>query len=299
MNIAQGLDEHMMPITAENGVCLALNERIGIETALDELKMQIQSDEVLFWGKVLGVEKDYYIALALYYKNKEFPLKRFYFALSDTFVFSELPQIHKHHLRHFKKYNTYFIGNPDTILEKYVSHHQQQQHQQPLTSYEIEKAIASGKFIPQNELKPLTECDRLSYVVRCIDNDTSVIPVGAMKMIPSNELRRDDNFSGLNADDVGDVRKYCHFRKAQKANKVELIEMGDAVFNSNFLDGLNEDKVQHCWSVHVDNAKTVCNIRSLVWPGYFAYHKTNTNMYGGCYIGYGYKVKDIAFMQQQ
>ena len=293
MNIAQGLDEHMAPITAANGVCLALPERIGIETALDELKMQIQCDEVLFWGKILGVEKDYYIALALYYKNKEFPLKRFYFALSDTFVFSELPEIHKHHLRHFKKYNTYFIGNPDMILEKYAS-----TQQTSLSSYEIEKAIANGVFTPQIELKPLTECDRLSYVVRCIDNDTSVIPVGAMKMLPSNELRRDDNFNGLSSDEVDHIGNYCHFRKAQKANKIELIEMGDAVFNSNFLDGLNEDTVQHSWSVHIDTARTVCNIRSLVWPGYFAYHKTNTNMYGGCYIGYGYKMKDISFMQQ-
>ena len=292
MNIAQGLDEHMTTITAANGVCLALNERIGIETALDELKMQVKCDEMLFWGKILGVEKDYYVALALYYKNKEFPLKRFYFASSDTFIFSELPEIQKHHLRHFKKYNTYFIGNPDTILEKYPA------TQTALSSYEIEKAIANGTFVPHIELKPLTECDRLSYVVRCIDNDTSVIPVGAMKMLPSNELRRDDNFNGLNSDTVGAVNSYCHFRKAQKPDKIELIEMGDAVFNSCFLDGLNEDTVQNSWSVHTDSARTVSNIRSLVWPGYFAYHKANTNMYGGCYIGYGYKMKDIAFMQQ-
>ena len=96
MNIAQGLDEHMAPISAVNAVCLSLPERIGIETALDALKLQIKCDEILFWGKILGAEKDYFIALALYYNNKEFPLKRFYFASSDNFIFSELPELQKH-----------------------------------------------------------------------------------------------------------------------------------------------------------------------------------------------------------
>ena len=292
MNIAQGLDEHMAPISAVNAVCLSLPERIGIETALDALKLQIKCDEILFWGKILGAEKDYFIALALYYNNKEFPLKRFYFASSDNFIFSELPELQKHHLRHFKKYNTYFIGNPNTVLERYPL---EQPHQ---SSYEIEKAIDKGIFNPPIEKKPLTECDRLSYVVRCIDNETSIIPIGAMKMLPSNEVRRNDTFQGLKADEIGMIDNYCHFRKAQIPNKVELIEMGDAVFDCRFLDALNEDTVKNSWSVHVDSAKTVCNIRSLLWPGYFAYHKANTDMYGGCYIGYGYKMKDIEFMQQ-
>ena len=44
----------------------------------------------------------------------------------------------------------------------------------------------------------MTETDRLSYVVRTIDHDTSVVPVGAYKMLPINELRRNDLFEGFN-----------------------------------------------------------------------------------------------------
>ena len=44
--------------------------------------------------------------------------------------------------------------------------------------------------------------------------------------------------------------------------------------------------------------KSICNLRNLIWPGYFAYHKANTNEFGGVYIGYGIKNVDIPFMQQ-
>ena len=80
MNIEYGLEESMNEISAVNGVCLSLEERIKLLTILDQLKSDIKCDEMLFWGKILGAEKDYYIAEALYYKNHNiFPKKKFYF----------------------------------------------------------------------------------------------------------------------------------------------------------------------------------------------------------------------------
>ena len=46
---------------------------------LDQLKSDIKCDEMQFWGKIIGAKKYYYIS----------------------------------------KFSTYFIGNPDIILEKY------------------------------------------------------------------------------------------------------------------------------------------------------------------------------------
>jgi len=37
------------------------------------------------------------------------------------------------------------------------------------------------------------------------------------------------------------------------------------------------------------------SLRSLQWPGYFAFHKANTNIFGGVYIGYGIQNEDLAF----
>ena len=122
MNIEQGLEENMKEISAVNGVCLSLEERIKIMTMLDQLKSDIKCDEMQFWGKILGAEKDYYISKALYYKGfQNFPKKKYFFCSSNNFIFSELPDIQPHHIDNFYKFNTYFIGNPDIILEKYES----------------------------------------------------------------------------------------------------------------------------------------------------------------------------------
>ena len=292
MNINQGIDEHMEYISGASGLCLSIPEKIKLETTLDSLKEEYKCEEMLFWGKIMGVEKDYYIALGLNYKEqRDFPLKKFFFASSTNFVFSELPEIKEHHIPDFQKFNSYFIGNPDIILVKYDSDSQ-------LNSFDAEEQIAKGIFNPTIKQKNLTESDRLSYVVRSIDNDTHVIPVGGMKMLPIREMRRNDLFDGLSCDELGQIDKYMHFRKPQNQNKIDLIAMGKATFDFNFLDNIQEDPLKDCWSIQVNSSKTVSSIRSIIWPGYYAYHKSHSEMFGGVYIGYGIRNTDISFIQQ-
>ena len=287
MLIDTGIDEHMKSISAFNCVSISIEEQIKLKTTLDQLKCDIKAEEMLFWGKILGAEKDYYIALAIYYKGFKFPKKKFYFCSSSTFLFSELPEIQSHHLNEFSKFNTYFIGNPDVILEKFSDN----------KNININEQIGDI-FKPNLKLKNLTESDRLSFVVRTIEHDTSIIPLGGFKMLPINEIRRNDLFEGLSSDELDKIENYFHFRKIESQNKKDMIDMGKAVFDFSFLDSLSDDNLKGAWSIQTDSAKTVCNIRSLVWNGYFAYHKANTNLFGSVYIGYGIKNMDIPFMQQ-
>jgi radial spoke head protein 9 len=287
MLIDTGIDEHMKSISAFNCVSISIEEQIKLKTTLDQLKCDIKAEEMLFWGKILGAEKDYYIALAIYYKGFKFPKKKFYFCSSSTFSFSELPEIQSHHLNEFSKFNTYFIGNPDVILEKFSDN----------KNININEQIGDI-FKPNLKLKNLTESDRLSFVVRTIEHDTSIVPLGGFKMLPINEIRRNDLFEGLSSDELDKIENYFHFRKIESQNKRDMIDMGKAVFDFSFLDSLSDDNLKGAWSIQTDSAKTVCNIRSLVWNGYFAYHKANTNLFGSVYIGYGIKNMDIPFMQQ-
>ena len=277
----------MKSISAFNCVSISIEEQIKLKTTLDQLKCDIKAEEMLFWGKILGAEKDYYIALAIYYKGFKFPKKKFYFCSSSTFLFSELPEIQSHHLNEFSKFNTYFIGNPDVILEKFSDN----------KNININEQIGDI-FKPNLKLKNLTESDRLSFVVRTIEHDTSIVPLGGFKMLPINEIRRNDLFEGLSSDELDKIENYFHFRKIESQNKRDMIDMGKAVFDFSFLDSLSDDNLKGAWSIQTDSAKTVCNIRSLVWNGYFAYHKANTNLFGSVYIGYGIKNMDIPFMQQ-
>ena len=289
MNIEQGIEENMKEISAVNGVCLSLEERIKLITILDQLKSDIKCDEMLFWGKILGAEKDYYISKALYYKGfQNFPKKKYFFCSSTNFIFSELPDIQPHHIDNFYKFNTYFIGNPDIILEKYESEQNKN----------LDDELTEGNFKPLTRKKNMTETDRLSFVVRTIDHDTSVVPVGSFKMLPINELRRNDLFEGLSSEDLDKKEKYVHFRPVENQEKKDKIAMGKAVFDFDFLDSIADDPIKDSWTIHLDSTKTTSTLRNLIWPGYFAYHKANTDEFGGVYIGYGIKNIDIPFMQQ-
>jgi hypothetical protein len=289
MNIENGLEDPMKEISSFNGVCLSLVERLKLETVLDQLKSDIKCDEMQFWGIIYGSEKDYYIAKALYYKGYPyFPKKKYYFCSSSNFIFSELPSVYPHHIPDFHKFNTYFIGNPDIILEKYDSE----------KINNLDDDMTGDNFKPKTKKKNMTETDRLSYVVRAIDRDTSVAPVGGFKMMPINELRRNDLFEGLNSEDLDKKEKYVHFRPVENQEKKDKIDMGKAVLDFEFLDSIVDDPIKDSWSIHVDSTRTISSLRSLVWPGYFAYCKANSNEFGGVYFGYGIKNIDIPFMQQ-
>ena len=283
MNIENGLEEPMKEISAFNGVCLSLVERIKLETTLDQLKCDIKCDEMQFWGIIYGSEKDYYIAKALYYKGyPQFPKKKYFFCSSSNFIFSELPSLQSHQIPNFHKFNTYFIGNPDIILEKYESNN----------AADYDEENEGDSFRPRPKKKNMTETDRLSFVVRAIDR------VGGFKMMPINELRRNDLFEGLNSEDLNKKEKYVHFRPVENQEKKDKIAMGKAVLDFEFLDSIADDPIKDSWSIHVDSTKTTSSIRSVVWPGYFAYCKANSDQFGGVYIGYGIKNVDIPFMQQ-
>ena len=66
-----------------------------------------------------GINADYYIAVGYIYSGMyEFPVKKFYWALSKDFEFSELPELNDQHKNAVNYANAYFEGNPKKILVK-------------------------------------------------------------------------------------------------------------------------------------------------------------------------------------
>jgi len=115
-------------------------------------------------------------------------------------------------------------------------------------------------------------------------------------MLPIHEIRRNDNFLGLKSNELNNLSKFMHFRNVTTQVKKDLIEMDEAIFKFNFLDSLDLDDVKGSWSVQLDSTKTIANIRSLLWPGYFAFHKANSKLFGSIYIGNGIKNAEFPFM---
>jgi hypothetical protein len=48
----------------------------------------------------------------------------------------------------------------------------------------------------------------------------------------------------LSSADLTNLNKYLHFRRPENTDKVDLISMGDAVTNNNFLDSLSQDPIK-------------------------------------------------------
>jgi hypothetical protein len=77
---------------------------------------------VLFWGKITGINADYYIAVAVTFRSMyEFPLKTFYWTLSTTpdYKFKEMPGLGlptAEQDRFIDCAASYFLGEPNKLL---------------------------------------------------------------------------------------------------------------------------------------------------------------------------------------
>ena len=58
----------------------------------------------------------------------------------------------------------------------------------------------------------MNETNRLSFVIRTIDKDFTVIPVDGFIIIQINKLRRNDLFEEFNQIDLNKKEKYVYFK---------------------------------------------------------------------------------------
>ena len=58
----------------------------------------------------------------------------------------------------------------------------------------------------------MTEINRLSFVIRIIDKDFTVLPVDEFIIIQINKLRWNDLFEGFNYSDLNKKEKYVYFK---------------------------------------------------------------------------------------
>lgn len=62
------------------------------------------------------------------------------------------------------------------------------------------------------------------------------------------------------------------------------------------MNSIKQDAIKGSWSIQSDESGTEITVRSLVWPGYVGYHRTNSAIFGGAYMGSGIRVSDLVFL---
>jgi len=85
-------------------------------------------------------------------------------------------------------------------------------------------------------------------------------------------------------------------RKAKDPEIESLIARGEAIYNSECLDNVSKDFPQNSWSIQEDVTGTVATLKSHLWPGFFSYHRCNTDITGFVYIGDGIRNNNLPFM---
>lgn len=263
---------------------------------------------MFFWGKIIGEENDYFIAYGINFEGHYgFPKKDFFFAPSNTFKFEELPMTYPYHDKDFAdSYIKPLKGKPEEIIKKYKEEipEGEEAEQQPQEGEGEEEDKNKDPDISVDENAPkkeepkenYTEKLKLSYIVRKIDTDTSVIPKGAVKLTPEHQYRMNKTYKGLKQDELKTLKNYIHFRPIIKEEKKLEVEQSEAVFSPDILDSIDSDDIKGSWSVQLDPSKKISNVRSLLWPGYFAVHQSDSNIFGSIYFGKGKKNSELPFM---
>lgn len=271
---------------ASVGSVLNCQELTGVQAGMNLLKSKEKYPEIYFWGKILGLSGDYYIAYGLSSSEFEFPCKAFFFAGGD-FDFQPLKTLTKDVVAKVVELATDgpFTGVPTTVLPG----------QGPAGDEEPGEAEEGQEPADAGPPK-LTEADRLAQVVPEIDLDTAVVPRGAHALNEAHAVVPSSDFTGLGGTEATALSKYVHFRPPTSVASLRALARTDAQFYANFLDPLEGDLPMGCWAVRQDPSATLVTLRSLSWPGYAAFHVPGTKKFGGAYFGYGQKCRDLPFM---
>jgi len=132
--------------------------------------------------------------------------------------------------------------------------------------------------------------------VFAIENDCQLCPIGAFKMTPEHQVRRNEAFRGLKGDDATNLKSYLHFRNVQCPQKKSDLDLPTAPFNQDFLDSAASDMPKGSWNLQLDGRHENVLVRSLMWPGFQFFHRQGSNKFGSIYIGDGLKNLELHFM---
>ena len=158
--------------------------------------------------------------------------------------------------------------------------------------------LRPGSFKPE-ELPAggITEQDRLSYVVSQIDSQCQIVPVGSYKKTPIGEVKINDAFRGLKFDGAAELGSYMHLRPVKQAEKIDLAAREVDICNHHFLDDASQGKPSSAWTIKRDEINpNIVVLRSRLYPGFYAYSRASSRVFGGIYIGDGLKNQDLPFM---
>ncbi|KAM6906317.1 radial spoke head protein 9 homolog [Lycodopsis pacificus] len=250
---------YSLELVAGSGITLSVEQRAALQTSVVLLKKNYKFHRVLFWGKILGIKKDYFIAQGRGEDEMQGKKNLYSFNCMDWFL---LPLATDSMIEAVTKAaKSRFIGDPSAM---------------------------------ENE-STVNEESRLAVTIHQIDEEASVVPRGALVKNPHGLVQINRSFGGLPHSEARRLDNFLHFSKAKNPKKT-VLEVGVVNQTIDFLDVLVDDIPKGSWSLQLECASNVCVLRSLLWLGLTFFHVPMTPQHGYMYIGDGKKNLDLPFV---
>ncbi|KAK2856346.1 hypothetical protein Q5P01_005081 [Channa striata] len=269
---------YSMELVAGSGQILSVEQRTALQISLVILQKNYKFNRVLFWGKILGLKVDYFIAQGRGEDELEDRKSLYSFNCTDWFL---LPAVTDHMINEVSMaVKGRFVGDPSYVYEQ----------------LEIRKKGEGDDPEEEEIVHKVNEEHRLAVTVHQIDEEASVAPRGAFMKNPHGLVQINRSFVGLSQSEAGKLDNFLHFSKPKNLKKKSILEMGELNPAFDFLDVLNDDIPKGSWSLQFECASRVCVLRSLLWLGLTFYHVPMTPQHGYIYFGHGTKNLDLPFM---
>lgn len=151
--------------------------------------------------------------------------------------------------------------------------------------------------LTMGETFKLKEEDRLACLVRCITDESAIIPRGALYKKLSGETVPNPAFAGITQSDAKNITNFQLFREPCNRWELNLLRRPSFNYTTDFLDTIDCIVPEnHSFALITDLYYDCVYLKSLHWPGMVFFHKTNSNLHGFVYFGDGRKNLDMLFM---
>ncbi|KAG7320164.1 hypothetical protein KOW79_016017 [Hemibagrus wyckioides] len=269
---------YSLDLVSGNGLTLSSEQRAALHTSLIILKRNYKFHRVLFWGKIMGIKNDYFIAQGVGEDEMKDRKCLYSFNCMDWHLLPHATEALIAEVDVAAKGR--FIGDPAYTYEH----------------TEIRHRGEGDDAVEEEVMVKVSEERRLAVTVFTIDKEVAVVPRGAYIKSPHGTVQTNRSFEGLNPTEAAKLNNYLHFTNPKNLKKKSILEMADLNPSIDFLDPLSDDIPKGSWSLQFEHGSRVCVIRSLLWFGLTFFHVPETSQYGYVYMGDGLKNLDLPFM---
>lgn len=265
-------------------VSLSPDESIRLQHSLIILQSKNKFEAIRFWGKINGLEQDYYITFGFRkdcFKN----VKYFYSQNLNDWTILPNPD----NVKLIKEASTFceqmFSGDPGKEIKV---------ENDPIFEEKNGKLV---QFPSPTESVKLLEEQRLATVVKMITEEAATMPRGAIYLKSDGNVTFNPFFSGLTKNEAKLLGNYQYYREPRNKYNYNVLKRNHFNYSTDFLDTLDDAVPLHkSFIIDMHKSKDTVFLKSLHWPGMICYHKIKSGQYGFVYMGNGKKDLDVIFM---